>query len=59
MYRFCYAHTQGALCLLERVGRCVQLNEPVLLVGETGVGKTAAINYLSNITGIIYAQCLT
>ena len=25
--------------------------EPVLLVGETGVGKTATVNYLANITG--------
>ena len=31
--------------------RCVQLNEPVLLVGETGVGKTAAVGYLATITG--------
>lgn len=27
------------------------MNEPVLLVGETGVGKTASVNYLAKITG--------
>jgi midasin len=27
------------------------MSEPVLLVGETGVGKTATINYLAQVTG--------
>lgn len=30
------------------------MNEPVLLVGETGVGKTAVVNYLSQLTGNHY-----
>ena len=46
-----YAHTQQSLYLLERVTRCIQMKEPVLLVGETGVGKTAALSYLSQVTG--------
>ena len=51
--RVCYAYTQSSLCLLESVCRCIQMNEPVLLVGETGVGKTAVVNYLSQLTGNI------
>ena len=46
-----FAHTRQSLLLLESVGRCVQQQEPVLLVGETGVGKTALISYLASITG--------
>ncbi|XP_064402600.1 midasin-like isoform X2 [Halichondria panicea] len=46
----CFAHTSSSLRLLESVCRCVQMNEPVLLVGETGVGKTAVVNYLSKVT---------
>ena len=30
---------------------CVAKNEPVLLVGETGVGKTATVSYLAQLTG--------
>lgn len=51
MDRMCFAYTQSSSCLLESVCRCVQMNEPVLLVGETGVGKTAVINFLSQLTG--------
>lgn len=54
MNRVCYAYTQSSLCLLESVCRCVQMNEPVLLVGETGVGKTTVVNYLSQLTGNCY-----
>ena len=47
-----YAHTQSSLALLERVSVCVANSEPVLLVGETGVGKTATISYLAQLTGM-------
>ena len=62
--RVCYAYTQSSLCLLESVCRCIQMNEPVLLVGETGVGKTAVVNYLSQLTGNflvidIFSYCVT
>ena len=50
-----YAHTQSSLSMLEKITRCVQMSEPALLVGETGVGKTAAISYLAKATGM--AQC--
>ena len=48
---FCYAHTRFSLSLLECVCRCVQQREPVLLVGETGVGKTVSVSYLAAMTG--------
>lgn len=47
----CYAHTRQAVALLEALARCVQLQEHALLVGETGVGKTAAVSYLSSLVG--------
>ena len=42
-----FAHTQHALLLMERVSGCVALGEPVLLVGETGTGKTTAVQQLA------------
>ncbi len=44
-------HTQSSLALLERVCVCVSKNEPVLLVGETGVGKTVTVSYLAQLAG--------
>ena len=38
-----FAHTQHALCMLERVAACVAQRECVLLVGETGNGKTSVV----------------
>jgi midasin len=46
---FCF--TRPAACLLERVACCVASLEPVLLVGETGTGKTSAVQYLAGKTG--------
>jgi len=37
--------------LLEGVARAVESGEPVLLVGETGVGKTASVQFLAQQTG--------
>ena len=54
----CFAYTQSSLCLLESVCRCVQMNEPTLLVGETGVGKTAVVNFLSQLTGDHVLECV-
>lgn len=36
---------------MERVACCLSLNEPVLLVGETGTGKTCTLQLLAKHTG--------
>ncbi|XP_065084393.1 midasin [Ochlerotatus camptorhynchus] len=42
-----FSFTRPASCLLERIAVSVAQNEPILLVGETGVGKTSSIQYLA------------
>lgn len=42
-----FSFTRLANGLLERIAVCVEQNEPVLLVGETGVGKTSSVQYLA------------
>lgn len=37
--------------LLEQVAVCVAKGEPVLLVGETGTGKTSTVQHLAGVTG--------
>ncbi|XP_078040889.1 midasin [Augochlora pura] len=46
-----FSFTRPSVCLLERIMSCVAQKEPVLLVGETGTGKTSCIQYLAQITG--------
>jgi len=46
-----FSFTRPAACLLERVACCVAWKEPVLLVGETGTGKTSTVQYLADKTG--------
>lgn len=41
------ALTGHTLRILERVLRCVQMDEPVLLTGETGCGKTSVVQELA------------
>ncbi|XP_044727018.1 midasin-like, partial [Chrysoperla carnea] len=43
-----FSFTRPSACLLERIACAVKNQEPVLLVGETGVGKTSAIQYMAN-----------
>nr|CCC46379.1 conserved hypothetical protein, fragment [Trypanosoma vivax Y486] len=43
-----FAPTKHALALLERVAAAVEVGENVLLVGETGVGKTFIVQYLAD-----------
>lgn len=38
-----YTFTKPSSCLLERVANCIFMGEPVLLVGETGTGKTSSV----------------
>lgn len=46
-----FSFTRQSACLLERIACCVASNEPVLLVGETGTGKTSSVQYLARQTG--------
>jgi midasin len=46
-----FAHTAHALRLMERAAACVRMVEPLLLVGETGTGKTALVQYLARQVG--------
>jgi midasin (ATPase involved in ribosome maturation) len=45
------AHTPSSLRLMGRLLTCVTLNEPVLLVSETGTGKTSMAGYLATLLG--------
>ncbi|TBU00338.1 hypothetical protein CWI36_1671p0010, partial [Hamiltosporidium magnivora] len=44
-----FAPTSQSLVTLSALSSCILYNEPVLLIGETGVGKTHLIQHLSNI----------
>ncbi|XP_057678283.1 midasin isoform X2 [Corythoichthys intestinalis] len=46
-----FAATRPAAVLLERLAVCIGKLEPVLLVGETGTGKTTTVQHLARITG--------
>lgn len=44
-----FASTNHSLRLMEQIGVSVQMCEPVLLVGETGTGKTTVVQQLSKL----------
>lgn len=44
-----FASTKSALGIMEQVAASVQMAEPVLLVGETGIGKTTVIQQLATL----------
>lgn len=44
-----FSFTKQSTSLLERVASSIKNKEPVLLVGETGVGKTSSIQYLASV----------
>ncbi|MGH0171579.1 UNVERIFIED_CONTAM: hypothetical protein FKN15_061690 [Acipenser sinensis] len=47
-----FAATRPSSVLLEQLSVCVNKGEPVLLVGETGTGKTSTVQYLASIAGL-------
>jgi midasin len=46
-----FVYTKSSLSLIEKIARCIECNEPVLLCGETGVGKTTALQHLARLLG--------
>ena len=46
-----FAYTGAALRLLESLSACVAMASPVLLVGETGCGKTTVVQHLAECVG--------
>lgn len=46
-----FAFTRQSSSLLEKIGMSINHQEPVLLVGETGTGKTSIVQYLAQQTG--------
>ncbi|ANB14893.1 AAA family ATPase midasin [Sugiyamaella lignohabitans] len=44
-----FALTGHSLRLIEQVGVASSMSEPILLVGETGTGKTTVVQYLANV----------
>ncbi|GFS38685.1 midasin [Nephila pilipes] len=50
VHKSIFAQTKQSLILLEKVAACVYHKEPVLLVGETGTGKTSIVQQLAEMT---------
>ncbi|ERE84000.1 midasin-like protein [Cricetulus griseus] len=48
--KYTFAATRPSSVLLEQLAVCVSQGEPVLLVGETGTGKTSAVQHLARAT---------
>uniref|UniRef100_A0A8C4E441 Midasin n=1 Tax=Dicentrarchus labrax TaxID=13489 RepID=A0A8C4E441_DICLA len=46
-----FAATRPSAVLLEQLAVCISKGEPVLLVGETGTGKTSTVQHLARVTG--------
>ena len=47
-----YAFNRHSLRMLEQLAACVSMDEPVLLVGETGSGKTSAVQVTPSRLGL-------
>lgn len=46
-----FSLTTQACCLIEKICCCLDNNEPVLMVGETGCGKTTVLQYVAKTLG--------
>ncbi len=46
-----FANTAHSKRLLEQIATAIKLREPVLLVGETGIGKTTVVQQLADLLG--------
>lgn len=46
-----FVNIRSSLCALEKIACSVRHNEPVLLVGETGTGKTTLVQNLATMLG--------
>jgi hypothetical protein len=57
-FRGTFAATGHALRMMERVAVALARNEPVMLVGETGTGKTTLVSQLAALTGASERVCL-
>ena len=52
-----FSWTRNSSVLLERLAICVRQLESVLLVGETGTGKTSSVQYLAQLLGNHHSLC--
>ena len=50
-----FAQTGAAMRLMERLSAAIQMKESILLVGETGVGKTTVIQEIAKLSGKKFA----
>jgi midasin len=46
-----FAFTHQSLVLVERIAAAIHANEPILLVGETGTGKTSTVQFIAQEIG--------
>jgi midasin len=44
-----FAYSRQSSLLIEKLARCVHMQEPALLVGETGCGKTKVVQHLAHL----------
>lgn len=50
LQKLSFTHTKYSKRLLEKIAVCMEMNEPILLIGETGCGKTTSVQQLAALT---------